>query len=45
MRPISVFANGSVSEVEQLRGALRGRWRVAMRAVMVLLSLHGLSPA
>nr|WP_165969566.1 helix-turn-helix domain-containing protein [Nonomuraea terrae] len=28
-----------------LRAELRGRWRQARRAVMVLLSVHGLSPA
>jgi transposase len=40
-----VFANGSGSEIEQLRAELRGQWRQAARAVMVLLSLHGLSAA
>jgi DNA-directed RNA polymerase specialized sigma24 family protein len=32
-------------EIEQLQAALRGRWRQAARAVMVLLSAHGLPPA
>ena len=45
MRPVSVFANGPESEIGQLRGDLHGRWRQATRAVMVLLSLHGLPPA
>ena len=45
MCPVTVFANSPAAEIERLRHALRGRWRVAMRAVMVLLSLHGLSPA
>ncbi|MBL7625867.1 IS630 family transposase [Frankia sp. CN6] len=45
MRPPSVFANRSTCDVEELRGDLRGRWRVALRAVMVLLSLHGLTSA
>src|ERR671923_86227 len=45
MRPVSVFAKGPGSEIEQLRGDLQGRWRQASRAVMVLLSLHGLAPA
>src|SRR6201996_881197 len=45
MRPVSVFANGTGSEIEQLRGDLHGRWRQAARAVMVLLSLHGLPPS
>jgi hypothetical protein len=42
MRPVSVFAKGLGSEIEQLQGDLHGRWRQATRAVMVLLSLHGL---
>jgi transposase len=45
MRPVSVFANCPDEEMERLRAALRGRWRQAERAVMVLLSLQGLSPA
>jgi transposase len=45
MRPVSVFAYGPASEVEQLEAGLRGRWREAARAVMVLLSLRGLPPA
>ena len=45
MRPVSVSANGSGSEIEQLQAALRGRWRQATRAVMILLSAHGLPPA
>jgi transposase len=46
MRPVSVFANGGPSaETDRLRNVLRGRWRVALRAVMILLSLHGLAPA
>ena len=45
MRPVSVFANGPGSEIDQLEAGLRGRWRQATRAVMVLLSLHGLPPA
>jgi hypothetical protein len=32
------------NEIEQLRAELQGRWQAA-RAVMVLLSLHGLPPA
>jgi DNA-directed RNA polymerase specialized sigma24 family protein len=40
--PVSVFANSPGSEIEQLVTDLRGRWRQAARAVMVLLSLHGL---
>jgi hypothetical protein len=45
MRPVSVFANGPASEIEQLCSDLHGRWRQATRAVMVLLSVHGLEPA
>jgi transposase len=45
MRPVSVFANGPGSGIEQLEAELRGRWRQATRAVMVLLSAHGLPPA
>ena len=45
MRPVSVFAKGPGCEIEQLRGDLRGRWREATRAVMVLLSLRGLAAA
>jgi transposase-like protein len=46
MRPVSVFANVPGSEIEQLEAELRGRrWRQATRAVMVLLSAHGLPPA
>jgi hypothetical protein len=45
MRPVCVFANGPHDEAERLRGELRGPWRQAMRAVMVLLSLQGLPAA
>jgi len=45
MRPAYVFAKGPGSEIEQLRVSLRGRWRQAARAVMVLLSLQGISAA
>lgn len=41
MRPPIVFANRPTSHVEQLRGDLRGRRRVAVRAVMVPLSCTG----
>jgi hypothetical protein len=45
MRPVCVFAKGPGSEIERLRADPRGGRRRAARAVMVLLSLHGLSPA
>jgi len=45
MRPVNVFAKAPGGEIEQLRGELQGRWRQAARAVMVLLSLHGLPPS
>jgi transposase len=44
MRPVSVFAN-SLDEAERLRAELRGRWHLAVRVVMVLLSLQGLPAA
>lgn len=43
MRPVSVFANGPSDQIEQMLRRLRGPWRQALRAVMVLLSAHGLS--
>ena len=45
MRPAVVFANSPACEIEKLRNQLRGPWRQAMRAMMVLLSLRGLAPA
>ena len=45
MRPVSVLAKGPGSEIEQLRGDLHGQWRQAIRAVMILLSVHGLPAA
>ena len=45
MRPVRVFATAPGSESEQLQAELHGRWRQATRAVMILLSLHGLTPA
>jgi transposase len=42
MRPSVVFANSPPREIEQLRARLRGPWRQGLRAVMVLLSVHGL---
>jgi transposase len=45
MRPVSVSANGPASEIQRLQAGLRGQWRQAARAVMVLLSLHELTAA
>lgn len=45
MRPVSLFANGPGSEIEQLQASLDDRWRQATRAFMMLLSAHGLPPA
>jgi DNA-directed RNA polymerase specialized sigma24 family protein len=45
MRRVSVFANSPEDEMERLRAELRGRWRRAARAVMVLLSVQGLPAA
>ena len=42
MRPSVVFANSPPREIERLQAGLRGPWRQGLRAVMVLLSLHGL---
>lgn len=42
MRPPVMFANAPATSVEHLQTELRGRWRQATRAVMVL---HELSPA
>jgi hypothetical protein len=44
LRPVSVFAKVQAVRLSG-RGDLHGRWRQAIRAVMVLLSLHGLPPA
>jgi transposase len=45
MRPVSVSANRPAGEIERLEAGLRGRRRQATRAVIVLLSAHGLAPA
>jgi hypothetical protein len=45
MSPVIVFAKDPGCELEQLRAELQGRWRPAARAMMVLLSAHGLPPA
>ena len=45
MRPVSVYAKGPGSEIGQLQASLRGPWRQGTRAVMVLLSLHGMAPS
>ncbi|MEU6722015.1 IS630 family transposase [Nonomuraea sp. NPDC046802] len=45
MRPPVVFANAPAAAIEPLQTQLRGHWRQATRAVMVLLSLHGLPAA
>src|SRR5438552_19073575 len=45
MRPVCVLAKGPGEEIERLRADLRGRWRLAMRAVMVMLSSQGLPAA
>ena len=45
MRPVSVYAKGPASEIEELEAGLRGPWRQGTRAVMVLLSLHGMAPS
>jgi transposase len=45
MRPVSVFAKAPGSEIDQLRARMQGRWREPARAVLVLLSAHGLPPS
>jgi transposase len=45
MRPAHVYANLSDHDHQQLVDALHSQWRVATRAVMVLLSAHGMSAA
>ena len=45
MRQVSVYADGPDGEIEQLQACRHGRWRQVTRAVMVLLSAHGLPPA
>ena len=43
MRPAHVYANVSDEQYEQLVTALHRQWRVATRAVMILLSASGMS--
>lgn len=45
MRPAHVFANVSDEQYQLLVASLHQEWRVATRAVMVLLSVGGLSAA
>jgi transposase len=42
MRPAHVYANVSDEQYQQLVTALHRQWRVATRAVMILLSTHGM---
>jgi transposase len=43
MRPAHLYANVSDEQYDQLVTALHRQWRVATRAVMILLSAHGMS--
>jgi hypothetical protein len=45
MRPAHVFANLSDEQYHDLVTALHQQWRVATRAVMVLLSANGMPAA
>lgn len=45
MRPAHVYANLSDPDYQQLVDALHSQWRVAARAMMVLLSANGMSAA
>ena len=42
MRPAHVYANVSDEQYQQLVTALHRQWRVATRAVMILLSTSGM---
>jgi transposase len=44
MRPVQVYANLNDHQYGQLINALRGPWRSATRAMMVLLSARGMTP-
>lgn len=45
MRPVHVFARVTSRQRQLLRDQVRGRYRVAARMMMILLSDHGMSPA
>lgn len=45
MRPVHLYADPTPRQHRQLLDAVHGRWRVAVRIIMILLSTQGLSPA
>jgi transposase len=45
MRPVHLYAAVTARQKQQLLDAVHGRWRVAMRIIMILLSAQGFSPA
>jgi transposase len=45
MRPVHLYAAVTPRQQRQLLDAVHGRWRVAVRIVMILLSTQGFSPA
>jgi hypothetical protein len=44
MRPVHLYATITTHQQQQLLDAVHGRWRVAVRIIMILLSAHGFSP-
>src|SRR5438874_1862937 len=45
MRPVHLYATVTARQRAQLLDAVHGRWRVAARVIMILLSTQGFSPA
>src|SRR5919197_6369978 len=45
MRPVHLYAAVTPRQQRQLLDAVHGRWRVAVRIIMILLSTQGFSPA
>lgn len=45
MRPVHLYATVTARQRHQLLDVLHGRWRVAVRIIMILLSARGISPA
>lgn len=45
MRPAHIYARVTPRQRQHLRDQLRGRYRVAARMMMILLSAHGMSPS
>lgn len=45
MRPVHLYAAVTTREHQQLLDIVHGRWRVAVRIIMILLSAQGFAPA